>query len=224
MSTARTIDLATWPRREHFAHYRERVPCSHALTTEVDVTEQVAALRTSARKTYLAQVWALAALVNRHAEFRMTLTDDGGPAVWDVVHPMFTVFVPARETFCAVWAPYDPSFPAFHERAAALLAEHRDSTAFSPQGDPPPNTFDVSSLPWTSFTGFTLQIRDGWDHLLPIFTLGRYVRRDGRDLLPLAVQVHHAAADGFHVARLVEEFRSLAADPRWLAADGPDAP
>ncbi|MEL7992699.1 type A chloramphenicol O-acetyltransferase [Streptomyces albidoflavus] len=210
------IDLDTWPRRQHFDHYRRRVPCTYAMTVEVDVTAFAAALRRSPRKSYLAQVWALATVVNRHDAFRMCLTASGDPAVWPVVHPAFTVFNPERETFACVWAPYDPDFGTFHDAAAPLLAEHSRATDFFPQGDPPPNAFDVSSLPWASFTGFTLDIRDGWDHLAPIFTLGRYTERDGRLLLPLSVQIHHAAADGFHTARLTDELQTLLADPTWL--------
>ncbi|MFI2672148.1 type A chloramphenicol O-acetyltransferase [Streptomyces albidoflavus] len=210
------IDLDTWPRRQHFDHYRRRVPCTYAMTVEVDVTAFAAALRRSPRKSSLAQVWALATVVNRHEEFRMCLTDSGDPAVWPVVHPAFTVFNPQRETFACVWAPYDPDFGTFHDAAAPLLAEHSRATDFFPQGNPPPNTFDVSSLPWASFTGFTLDIRDGWDHLAPIFTLGRYTEREARLLLPLSVQIHHASADGFHTARLTNDLQTLLADPTWL--------
>ncbi|SKC57141.1 type A chloramphenicol O-acetyltransferase [Krasilnikoviella flava] len=210
------VDVATWPRRQHFEHYLRASPCTYAMTVELDATAFVDALRRSARKTYVAQVWALATVVNRHDEFRMCLTSEGGPAVWPTVHPAFTVFHPERETFSCVWTPYDADFGTFHDAAAAVLAEHGRSAEFFPQGAPPPNAFDVSSLPWTSFTGFTLNIRDGWSHLAPIFTLGRYVERDGRVLLPLAVQVHHAAADGFHTARLVDELRELMADPSWV--------
>lgn len=218
MNTAHPIDLATWPRREHFEHYRDRVPCTYAVTVEVDVTDMVVALRDSERKTYIAQVWALASIVNRHAEFRMTLTDDGEPAVWDVLHPAFTVFNPERETFACVWSAFDSDFARFHDAAAPLLETHRTATSFFPQGDAPSNIFDVSSLPWTQFTGFALQIDGGSNHLLPIFTLGRYFERDGRTFLPLAIQMHHAAADGFHTARLVEEFTALVGDPTWITS------
>ncbi|MFF6831679.1 CatA-like O-acetyltransferase [Streptomyces sp. NPDC012438] len=214
------IDLETWPRRQHFEHYRRAVPCTYSMTVELDVTAFAAALRRSPRKTYLAQVWALSVVVNRHDEFRMCLTASGGPAVWPVVHPAFTVLNPERETFACVWVPHDPDFGAFHDAAAPLLAEHARATDFFPQGPPPPNAFDVSSLPWTSFTGFDLNIGGGWDHLAPIFTLGRYVEREGRVLLPLALQAHHAAADGFHSARLVEELRALLAEPSWVE-EGP---
>jgi chloramphenicol O-acetyltransferase type A len=212
------LDLDTWPRREHFEHYYRRSRCTFAVTVDVDVTALVRALHGSGRKTYLAQVWALATIVNRHPELRMAVGDDGAPGVWDVVHPMFTVLNPERETFAAVWAPYDPDFGAFHDAAAPVLAEHRHATRFFPQDDAPPNTFDVSSLPWTSFTGFTLHIERGWEHLLPIFTVGRHHERDGRTLMPLAVQVHHAAADGLHIAQAVAGLEKLVAEPGWLGS------
>ncbi|MET4157087.1 CatA-like O-acetyltransferase [Agromyces sp. PvR057] len=212
------IDVDTWNRRETFEHYRNRVPCTYAITVELDVTAFAEALRHSSRKTYPAQIWAIATVVNRYREFRMAVTDAGEPATWPVVHPAFTVFNPERETFAAVWTPYDEDFGRFHDRAADLLATASTATTMFPQGDLPPDAFDVSSLPWTSFTGFTLQIDGGSGHLLPIFTLGRHVERDGRTMLPLAVQIHHAAADGFHTSRLVRELEQLLADPRWVDA------
>ena len=80
MDTPRRIDLATWPRREHFAHYRQSA-CSYSLTVELGASAAAAALARSRRKTYLAQVWALANVINRHEEFRLTVTTDSAPAV-----------------------------------------------------------------------------------------------------------------------------------------------
>lgn len=215
MNTPRRIDLATWPRREHFAHYRQAA-CSYSLTVELDATAAAAALARSRRKTYLAQVWALANAVNRHEEFRLTVTEDSAPAVWDVVHPSFTIFCSARETFASVWSPYDADFATFHAAAAEVAATHQQTTCLFPQGPPPANTFYVSALPWVSFTGFHLQVPPAAASLAPIFTLGRYRQSAGRTLLPLAIQVHHAAADGFHVSRLVSEVQELLAAPDWL--------
>ncbi|WP_420364055.1 CatA-like O-acetyltransferase [Curtobacterium aetherium] len=213
MDALRPIDLASWPRREHFEHYRERVPCTYAMTVDVDVTELVEALHDTPIRSSVAQIWALSTVVNRHDEFRTALDPTGTPAVWDVVHPSFTVFNPDRETFASVWSPHHDDFATFHRAAAAVIDRYRTATSMAPQDDVPANSFDVSSIPWASFTGFTLAIQDGWDHLLPIFTIGRYRRAGGRTLMPLAVQVHHAAADGFHTARLVTEVQDLLGSP-----------
>lgn len=215
---ARPIDLDSWPRREAFEHYRGRVPCTYAITVDLDVTATVDALRRARRKTYLAQIWALSAIVNRREEFRMTLDDHGAPATWDTLHPAFTVFNAERETFASVWSPYREDFAAFHDEAAEVLAHHRTATAMFPQTDMPDNVFDVSSLPWTSFTGFSLQIRDGWEHLRPIFTIGRHHEVQGRTLMPLSIQIHHAAADGFHTARLVTDLQKVFDEPAWVGA------
>jgi chloramphenicol O-acetyltransferase type A len=44
MDALRPIDVSHWPRREHFEHYRDRAPCTYAMTIDVDVTELVGAL------------------------------------------------------------------------------------------------------------------------------------------------------------------------------------
>lgn len=216
MPTMQRIDRTTWNRAALYDHYSQRSRASYAITVELPVTRFVAHLAEAGRKTYPAQIWALATVVNRHPEFRMALDGDGEPAVWDVVDPAWTVFNPERETFASVWSPYDPDFGAFHGQVVSQLAEHRHTTELFPQGDRPAHVFDVSSLPWTSFTGFTLAIEGGWDHLAPIFTLGRYVERAGETFLPLALQIHHAAADGFHASRFLGDLQELLDDPSWL--------
>lgn len=71
----------------------------------------------------------------------------------------------------------------------------------------PENSFDVSMIPWAAFEGFNLNLEKGYDYLKPIFTMGKYQWVNGRAVLPLAVQVHHAVCDGFHVCRFVQELQ-----------------
>lgn len=217
VATLHPIDASTWHRRELFEHYRERLPTYYSITVDIDVTELTAALRAAEYKSYPAQIWALATVVNRYPEFRMALDDAGNPGVWDVVAPSFTVFNPEREIFSNVWAEYSADFGEFHARTAELLQTHRHANTLFPQGfPPPPNLFDISSIPWTTFTSFTLHVSSGWEHFAPIFTIGKFHEQGGRVLMPLAMQIHHAAADGFHSARLIEDLRKLCARPDWL--------
>lgn len=218
MAHVQPINLASWSRREHFEHYRHRRPTYYAITVELDVTELNARLFELGRKTYPAHIWALANVVNKHEEFRMTLDGQGNPAIWDVADPSFTVFNSRRETFANVWAPFTWDFQNFYERTAALIAEYRGATTPFPQGFPPPsNVFDISSLPWTSFTSFTLHVENGWEHFSPVFTLGRYSSRGHRQVMPVALQIHHSAADGFHTSRLLNDLRELIAAPDWVS-------
>ena len=65
----------------------------------------------------------------------------------------------------------------------------------------------ISMVPWVEFTGFNINVFDEGKFLLPIFTMGKFFERDGKRLLPLAIQVHHAVCDGYHVGVFVEKLQ-----------------
>ena len=87
-------------------------------------------------------------------------------------------------------------------------AEYSKSTRYAPKEGTPPNSFNISMVPWLEFTSFNINVFDEGKFLLPIFTMGKFFERDGKRFLPLAIQVHHAVCDGYHmgafVARLQE--------------------
>ena len=194
------IDLARWERREHYLHYMNAVVCSYSLTTELDVTPL------SGRRLYPALLWLLTATVNELPAFRTSLMD-GEPVVFSDMHPSYTVFHRQTETFSVLWTEFDRDYTVFEKAYEADAARYGDSTRFCPKPDCPPNTFDVSMLPWTSFTSFHLQVAGAGRPLLPIFTMGRAEEKDGVRTLPLAIQVHHAVCDGYHVGRFLTLLR-----------------
>ena len=67
----------------------------------------------------------------------------------------------------------------------------------------PPNSFNVSMMPCATFTAVNLNLYNGGTALLPIFTMGKAFFADGRRLLPLAIQAHHAVCDGYHIGRFL---------------------
>nr|WP_254259331.1 CatA-like O-acetyltransferase [Leucobacter chinensis] len=214
---SRKIDLDSWARSEHFAFYRDSLPCTYSVTVELDVTRMVEAVRQTGVRLYIAQIWALSTIVNEHDEFKMFLGENSEPRVWETVHPSFTVFNKRTETFANIWAEYNHDFSTFHEAALTRMNSERSETQMFPMGDPPANVFNVSSLPWTNFSAFNLNVNT-WDHLSPIVTLGRHVEKSTQLCMPLAFQVHHAAADGFHVGRFITELQTLFDDCTWLSA------
>ena len=196
------IDRGAWPREEFFSHYLEQVPCTYSMTVTLDVTR----LRELRARLYPALIWLLAKGVNAHGEFRLDWL--GGELIrWRALEPCYAAFNPETEGFTNLWTPYSPEYGEFLRRYERDAARWGRARAFAPQPDTPPNIFTVSMLPWCSFEGFNLNTK-GFDYLKPIFTLGRFYERDSRVLMPLAVQVHHAACDGFHTCRLINELQA----------------
>lgn len=53
--------------------------------------------------------------------------------------------------------------------------------------------------------------------LPPIITFGKYFAQGPETLLPIAVSVHHAAADGYHTSKLLNDMQALAASAaEWM--------
>ena len=123
----------------------------------------------------------------------------------------YTVFHKETESFTEVWTAYDASPAVFLARYREDMARYRNAPELSkpPAGK---NLFNVSCIPWSSFTGFNLNLQNGYDYFLPIFTIGKYFSDGGKMRLPLAVQVHHAVCDGYHLSRFINGLQT------WMEA------
>ena len=192
------VDMSAWPRREHFEHYMSAVPCTYSMTTKLDISN----LRRRQMKLYPAMLYLLTRTVNAHEPFRMALRE-GELVLYSSMEPCYTVFHPETETFSSLWTAYTDDYGAFCRRYADDLHQYGDGAGMFPKPGMPENCFNVSMVPWASFTSFHLHTADH-RYLLPIFTLGKFEEHNGKVLLPLAAQVHHAVCDGFHLCRFLD--------------------
>lgn len=62
-------------------------------------------------------------------------------------------------------------------------------------------------LPWLHFSSFDLNLKQGYDYLMPIFTMGKYIEENGKTILPFSVLAHHAVCDGWHVSKFINELQ-----------------
>lgn len=205
------IDRNTWERAPFFQHYFRDVPCTYSMTTKLDITT----IRQSRTKLYPALLYAISSVVNRHEEFRTAMDQRGQLGVFSEMHPCYTIFHSQTETFSNLWTEFSPDYSVFLKRYEEDHTLYGERCEMEAKPGTPANTFPVSMIPWTSFDGFNLNLQKGYDYLLPIFTLGKFEEEDGICRIPLAVQVHHAVCDGFHLSRFHNELQELIREQKW---------
>jgi chloramphenicol O-acetyltransferase type A len=203
----KTLDVSQWKRREYFEYYLNQVPCTYSMTLNLDLTELLKEIKKRDIKLYPTMIYLLSMIVNKREEFRMAIERDSGVGVFDFLHPSYTIFQSASETFTNIWTEYNPLFPAFYKQYVSDVKNYGTTKSFMGKPDMPSNVFTISSIPWVSFTGFNLNLPKAADYLLPIFTTGKYFQENDKIWLPIAIQVHHAVCDGFHLARFVHELQ-----------------
>ena len=205
------IDYAAWPRRPYFEHYHRDVPCWYSMTVDVDISALLPRLRGSGLRFYPSVIHGISRMVNADPALRMAMDETGAIGVYDRVDPTYTIFHKDDETFSVLWTAYQPDLRAFCQDWEADRARYGDIHPFEAR---PPEAgqglFNISAVPWASFRSLHLELPEANDYLLPIFTLGRYRKENGRTLLPLAMQVHHGVTDGFHVGRFFNRLQAWA--------------
>lgn len=197
------IEQEAWKRKEYFDHYFKHVPCTYSMTVKLDITGL------KDKKLYPTLLYGLATIVNRHEEFRTAMNENGQVGVFSEMMPCYTIFHKDTQTFSNLWTAYTADYTEFCARYREDMERYGNTEGMMAKPNPPENTFPVSMIPWTTFEGFNLNLKNGYDYLLPIFTFGKYQQDNGRYYIPLSVQVHHAVCDGFHTSRFINELQEL---------------
>lgn len=211
------IDLDNWKRKALYEQFLKNTPCTYSMTVNLDVSHFYGECKRAGYAFFSTFLYGLCRVVNAHEEFRMDYDDKGHLGYYNMMHPCCAVFE-EDELFSAVPVEYCADLSVFSARYIHTMQTHKAQHGKTPSANSPAapqvmpkNIFNVSCIPWVSFTGFNLNLQKGYNYLPPIFTLGKYTKTaDGKMNLPLAVQVNHAVCDGFHVSRLINELQGWA--------------
>lgn len=206
-----TVDVSRWARKEHYEAFQSFAQCAFSQTVQLDITALLKQIKTQGWKFYPTMIYLISRQLNKHPEFRMAIKNDE-LVIWDEIHPAYTIFHEQTETFSSICSPYHDDIHQFLNTFSNDVARYRDELAYLPQKEPIENMFFVSANPWVSFTSFNLNVPNITNFFAPMFTLGKYYSQGDKVLMPLAVQVHHAVCDGFHVGRLINELQALCDD------------
>lgn len=203
--TFKKIDKENWGRKEYFEHYFSDVPCTYSITVKLDITR----IKEKKQKLYPTMLYYLATVINRHAEFRTAINEDGELGIYSEMIPCYTVFHKDTETFSNLWTEYKANLDDFCAAYEEDMLKYGKQSGITGKPNIPSNSFTVSMLPWATFEGFNLNLQKGYNYLIPIFTIGKYCQENERIVIPIAIQVHHAVCDGFHVCRFISELQEL---------------
>ncbi len=217
--TFNRIDFENWARKPYYEHYMNQVRCTYSMTANIDITDLLALTKRDGMKLYPVLLHMITTVVNQHVEFRMATDAEGNVGYWEAMSPSFTIFHEDDKTFSSIWTAYDQDFALFYKRYMEDMAQYGNVKQFAAKSDEPPNTVSISSIPWVNFSSFNLNIYNEGSYLLPIFTMGKYNKQDGRVLLPVSIQLHHAVCDGYHAGVLFEGLQNRSNHcEQWLPA------
>ena len=201
------IDLNTWNRGQMFYYFFKMAPTGYSLTVNVDVTKLKAVCKENGIKFFPAYLWLTTKNLNCQTEFKVA-EKDGKLGFYDTLTPLYAAFHEDDKTISFMWTEYSDDFMTFYGRYLEnqRLYGENHGVLCQPQTPPPPNAYTVSCLPWVSFSHFSVASFENKPYYFPSVEAGKYFTEGDRLMMPLSLTCHHAATDGYHVNRFLEDF------------------
>lgn len=195
------IDMADYPRRQHFDYFRSLAYPYVGVTQNVDVTELAAFCRAKGCSFYLTFLHTAALAADGVPQLRQRIRD-GGVVEYDACPTSHTELLP-DSTYCYCTLHHHmplPDYLAHAEEARRLCREN----ASIDEDDDVESMYFISTLPWLHYTALIQPVAGG-DESNPRITWGKYEPdAAGRLLLPVTLLAHHALVDGVHLKQFYE--------------------
>lgn len=200
------IDVDSWYRRDVFRFFSDFDQPHFSLTANVDTSAAHSFCSANGLPFNLALLHLATKAANGIPEFRTRLVD-GKVVEFPVVHASQPVLLEDDGlSFCFFEAR--ETIGRFCEEGKAAIARARETRVLDEHGERIDQLF-FSVIPWVSFTSFKNAQRSGHTATVPRLVFGKTFDSDGKRMMPVSVEVHHALMDGIHVGRFYGSFQEL---------------
>ena len=204
------LDLATWPRKKQFHFYNKYSIPYFNVTVKLDVTKLIKKIKKKKLSFYSTYLFLLMKSINQSQNFKYRIYNQ---EIYEVekIHPIFTV-LNEKENFNFCLCEYTENFSQFLINYKKVVEQSKASDNELKDNDDFLGKVFISNLPWLDFTSMEHPVDQNKPDSIPRIVSGKLVKVNSlfrkKYYLPLSIQVHHALADGVHIAKFITKFEN----------------
>lgn len=202
----RTIDVANWNRKAHYAFFSQFTDPFWGVTVMADVTNAYKQAKQQKISFALWYLFLSMKAANLITPFRYRI-ENGEVVEYDEVHAGPTIARPDG-TFGFAFIRYRDSWEAFLPEAACEVQRVKNGTGLWADINEP-NILHVSTVTNLHFTALRHARHFELGDCCPKITFGQAKDEAGRLLMPVSLHMHHALADGADGGSFYELFQQL---------------
>lgn len=202
------IDVNTWERKEYFNFFSKYDDPFHGLVSEIDCTIAYQKAKIKNKSFFSYYLHKAIVTINEIEALKYRIVNDE-VVLFEEIHAAATI---GRKdgTFSFSFTEFDKDYTIFDTTLKEVIKQVQNSkglgiTASAYRTD----VIHFSSIPWSKFTSLT-HARDFKSvDTVPKITFGKMFLREGKEFLPIAINVHHGFADGIHISKFLELYQQL---------------
>ncbi|MBS1610523.1 MAG: chloramphenicol acetyltransferase [Bacteroidetes bacterium] len=202
----KTIDINTWPRKDHFNFFRQFEEPFFGVCININCTRAYETCKQNGYSFFLYYLYASLKAANSTEPFRYRIAGDK-ILHYESVNASPTINRPDG-TFGFGYMDYKESFSEFMNMAEIEIEKVRNSPGLVPAitGE---NVIHYSSIPWINFTSLSHARSFSFKDCIPKISFGKMTENNGIKSMPVSVHVHHGLMDGYHVGQFIDRFQEL---------------
>lgn len=211
------IDLDSWERKENYNWFTTKNNCTIVMTANIEITNLLKFVKEKKLRCYPVFSYMISNVVNHIKEFKIGFDADENLGYWDIIYPRYPIFHEEDKRISILWSEYDDNFGKFYKNVINDINRYGEIRSMAAKGRYPLNCFDVTSMPWVSFTSFSCQSISNALSFSPFVAIGKFFEDGGKILLPVSMGSHHAVSDGYHVSKFFMDLQNFANNfDAWL--------
>jgi chloramphenicol O-acetyltransferase type A len=205
----RKINLETWERRAAFHFFKDFTEPYHGVCLRVDCTGTYRYAKQHQLSVFLSLLHRSLVAAHQVENFRTRIVD-GDVWLYEQINGGSAVGR-ANGTIGLGHYQFRARIDDFVREAAIELerVRQRDDIERYPEA----NLIRYSVLPWFDFTSISHARDLSRADSAPRITFGKITEAGGRCTMPVSIHVHHALADGLHVAQFMDKFQHCLDNP-----------
>jgi chloramphenicol O-acetyltransferase type A len=205
----RKINLETWERRAAFHFFKDFTEPYHGVCLRVDCTVTYRYAKQHQLSVFLSLLHRSLVAAHQVENFRTRIVD-GDVWLYEQINGGSAVGR-ANGTIGLGHYQFRARIDDFVREAAIELerVRQRDDIERYPEA----NLIRYSVLPWFDFTSISHARDLSRADSAPRITFGKITEAGGRCTMPVSIHVHHALADGLHVAQFMDKFQHCLDNP-----------
>ena len=203
------LDMEHYERIEHFRYFLSMPYPYVGVTVDTDVTGTVRFCKANGHSFYLTFLHAAARAADSVPELRRRI-HDGAIIEYDACPTSHTELC-ENGTYCYCTLHHDKPFEEYIAYAEAERRRRRENGSLREDADVESMYF-ISTLPWLHYSALIQPVAGG-EESNPRITWGAFAPDGaGRLQMPVTLLVHHALADGSHLAKFYDALRAALAE------------
>lgn len=199
--TGHPVDLNTWQRAEQFNFFRTFERPHYATTVRLDVSTLMATRKANGLSPFRHAVWSIGVGLHVVPELCMRFQDD---TVTKYDRLSLSATIPLKNgDFRYSYFPFDSDRATFDKDCHRIIDDLQNKGPLNANDGTMQDVAYLSCLPWLDYTALDNAFPNAQD-CIPRISWGKITPKgDGFDMA-MTLQIHHAIADGRHVAQFFD--------------------